>query len=105
MGYSGSYSVSSGSLPAGLSLNSGSGAVTGTPSAGGTYNFTITATNSYGSVSQAFTFTVAGPPATGKVQVYNGTDWVQSELYVYNGTSWILAPVYVYNGSSWVMAV
>jgi uncharacterized protein YhjY with autotransporter beta-barrel domain len=40
------YSVSSGSLPTGLSLNTSTGAITGTPSAGGTYTFTIHAVDS-----------------------------------------------------------
>ena len=35
----------SGSLPTGLSLNPGNGAITGTPTAGGTFNFTIQATD------------------------------------------------------------
>ena len=42
-----SYAVLSGSLPTGLSLNPGTGAITGTPSAGGTFNFTIQATDSH----------------------------------------------------------
>jgi hypothetical protein len=41
-----SYSVTSGSLPTGLSLNSSTGAITGTPTTHGTSNFTITATDS-----------------------------------------------------------
>lgn len=53
------YSVTSGSLPTGLSLNSSSGAITGTPTTPNTYNFTITATNSYNqSVSRAFSIVV-----------------------------------------------
>jgi len=60
MNYSGSYSVTSGSLPSGISLNSSTGAVTGTPSTGGqSYSFTITASNSYGSTSASFSGTVA----------------------------------------------
>lgn len=105
MNYSGSYSVSAGSLPAGLSLNTASGAVTGTPTAAGSFNFTITATNSYGSISQAFSgFTVSVAP-TGNMNVYNGTSWVSAPVYVWSGSAWVLAPVYVYNGSSWVMAI
>jgi len=38
-----SWSVSSGALPTGLSLNSSTGAITGTPSSAGTANFTVTA--------------------------------------------------------------
>lgn len=39
------YSIGSGSLPAGLSLNSSTGAITGTPNTMGAYNFSIIATN------------------------------------------------------------
>jgi hypothetical protein len=47
---SGSYSfaVTAGALPAGLSLNSATGVVSGTPTAAGAYSFTITATSSGG---------------------------------------------------------
>lgn len=63
------YSLTAGSLPAGLALSS-SGVLSGTPTAAGTFNFTIKATdNSTGSgapfsASQAFTLTVAGPTLT-----------------------------------------
>jgi glucose/arabinose dehydrogenase len=40
------YSVSSGSLPTGLTLNSTTGEISGTPTVGGSFNFTITATDS-----------------------------------------------------------
>jgi hypothetical protein len=42
------FSVSSGALPAGLALNGATGAITGTPTAVGTVNFTITATDTNG---------------------------------------------------------
>ena len=41
-----SYAVTAGALPGGLTLNAASGAITGTPSAPGTFNFSITATDS-----------------------------------------------------------
>lgn len=41
-----SYSVSSGTLPSGLMLNTTTGEISGTPSALGTSNFTVTATDS-----------------------------------------------------------
>lgn len=44
--------VSQGRLPAGLSLDSNTGAITGTPQVGGVYNFTVTAENAEGSVSE-----------------------------------------------------
>lgn len=40
------YTINAGALPAGLSLNAGSGAITGTPSATGAFNFVIRATDS-----------------------------------------------------------
>lgn len=39
------WSVTSGALPAGLTLNSSTGAITGTPTAAGTSNFSVTATS------------------------------------------------------------
>lgn len=58
------YSVTSGSLPNGLTLNSSTGAISGTPSAGGNFNFTITASNAVGSVSTAYTRSVLFPLPT-----------------------------------------
>jgi Putative Ig domain len=61
-GGSGSYtfSVSSGTLPAGLSLNTGSGAITGTPTSAGSSSFTITATDGNGATgSRAYTVSIA----------------------------------------------
>ncbi|WP_414647019.1 autotransporter domain-containing protein [Comamonas sp. UBA7840] len=71
------YAISAGSLPAGLSLSS-SGTVSGTPTAGGAYNFTITATDSSSGAgapfagSRAYSVTVAAPtlvlsPASGSL--------------------------------------
>jgi hypothetical protein len=42
------FSLSSGTLPSGLSLNGATGAITGTPTAAGTFTFTITATDATG---------------------------------------------------------
>jgi hypothetical protein len=48
------WSVSSGSLPSGLSLNSSTGAISGTPAAAGTFNFTMQVADS-GSPGQTAT--------------------------------------------------
>jgi hypothetical protein len=56
------WSVSVGSLPAGLTLNPSTGAISGTPSAVGTTSFTVTATDAstpVQSVQQALSITVA----------------------------------------------
>ena len=98
-GYSGVYSVSSGTLPAGINLNSSTGAVTGTVTAVSAYNFTITATNVNGSISQNFTGKVLGG-----VSVANVATWVPKTVSVYTGSAWVARPVYVYNGTSWVLS-
>lgn len=55
------WSVASGSLPAGLTLSSG-GALSGTPTAAGTFAFTIRATNAATSATAAVTLKVAPAP-------------------------------------------
>lgn len=58
------WSVSAGSLPAGLSLNS-SGVISGTPTAATTASFTVKVTgNDTQSSTQAFSLTIATPPPT-----------------------------------------
>ncbi|WP_296599920.1 putative Ig domain-containing protein [Phenylobacterium sp.] len=59
-----SFSVTSGSLPAGLSLASG-GAITGTPTTAGAYSFTVTVTDAASATaSQAYSGTVAAAPVS-----------------------------------------
>jgi hypothetical protein len=60
-GGTGSYtfSVSAGALPSGLTLNPATGALTGTPTAAGSSNFTITATDSSSATgSRSYAFSV-----------------------------------------------
>ena len=52
------YSVTSGTLPAGLSLNTSTGAITGTPTTAGNTSFTITATDA-NSITGAANYTLA----------------------------------------------
>ena len=59
-----SFVISAGALPAGLSLNT-SGRLSGTPTAGGVFNFTVRATDSVSqSATQAFSLTIAAPTVT-----------------------------------------
>mgnify|MGYP006921342237 CR=1 FL=1 len=100
------YSVISGALPTGISLNSTSGAVTGTPTTGGqSYSFTIRAINADGNVTQAFSGTVAAAVTAGKVKVYEATGaWVYGTVKVWNGSTWAAGLVKVWNGTSWVQS-
>ncbi len=99
------YSVSAGSLPAGISLNTSTGAVTGTPTTAGAYSFTLRAANGDGAVTQAFSGTVAAAPSAGKWRVWTGSTWVVGPLKVWNGTAWVDSSVKVWNGSAWVTSV
>jgi titin len=57
------WSVSAGSLPAGLTLNTSTGAVSGTPTTSGSASFTIEATDSVGgTATQAESFTIYAAP-------------------------------------------
>lgn len=106
MNYSGAYSVSVGTLPAGISLNTSTGAVTGTPTtAGQSYSFTIAASNSYNTITQAFSGTVAAAPTAGKLKVWTGTVWVYAPAKVWDGTGWVAGSVKVWNGTAWVTSV
>ena len=69
------YSVSGGSLPTGLMLNSTTGVISGTPSVGGSYSFTITAFNAVsGTGSQPYTVYIASNSLTlSPLTLPNGT--------------------------------
>ena len=54
-------------LPAGLTLNSSTGAITGKPTKAGSYNVTFTASNSSGSSSKTVTFTINAKPTAPKI--------------------------------------
>ena len=99
MAYNGSYTVTSGALPAGITLNPSTGAVTGTPSVVGPYSFTITASNTYGSTSASYSWTI-----NGGLYTYKSGAWAASPAYKYDGSQWVTGTVYKYDGSAWVIA-
>ena len=75
-GGSGAYtfSISSGSLPPGLTINASTGLITGSASAAGTSSFTVTATDGNGATgSRAFTFTVNPTLALNPATLPGGT--------------------------------
>ncbi|WP_167332668.1 putative Ig domain-containing protein [Rhizobium freirei] len=73
------YAVTSGSLPAGLTLSPTSGVVSGTPTAGGTFNFIVTITDSSTGTgpftgTRAYSLTIASPTiSVGPTTLSSGT--------------------------------
>ncbi len=65
------YSVTTGSLPSGLSIASGTGLITGTPDTNETQTFTVTAATSKGNATRQFSITVAALPSGGTVSTIN----------------------------------
>ena len=53
------WAITAGSLPSGLTLDTSSGAISGTPTAAGTFNFTVEATNAAGTMTRDFSITIA----------------------------------------------
>ena len=58
------YSISAGALPGGVSINSSTGALSGTTNAAGTFNFTIQVTDGTTTITRAFSATVVDPYVT-----------------------------------------
>ena len=90
-------------LPPGILLNAGSGAITGIPTTQGTYNFRVVASNASTPTAETITsglLTILVEPSAGGA-VWNGTTWVPSVFKVWNGAIWEEAPVKIWNGSIW----
>lgn len=83
-----SYSVASGSLPSGLSLNTSSGAITGTPTAQGSYTFAIRATSSTSTSVDTSNLTIVVYPA-GKRATDATTTTRLTVAQRYDGTQWV----------------
>jgi MBG domain/Bacterial Ig-like domain (group 3)/Putative Ig domain/NHL repeat len=101
------YAATTGSLPSGLSLNSTTGALTGTPTAAGGFTFTVTATDTVTTGSgapytgsQNYSLTVSKATATVTLsnlsQTYNGSPLAATATTSPLG----LTVVLTYNGST-----
>ena len=82
------WSLLNGGLPAGLSLNSSTGEISGTPAAQGNFSFTVSAADSIGTVNRFFNFQVFGVGFTGSGDLgnYNQGSSVNATLYGAGGT-------------------
>jgi len=62
------YTLSAGALPAGVTVNSATGALSGTPTVAGNFNFSLTATDSTtgsaGQASQSYSLSIVSPTLT-----------------------------------------
>ncbi len=67
------WSITGGSLPAGLSLNSGTGYITGTPTATGTFSFTAHVTDSVGSAPATKSLSITVLDQQASFSVWPGT--------------------------------
>ena len=90
-GYRVSYSVTTGTLPTGLTLNSSTGVLSGTPTAAGNFSVVVSATNDSGTVATStITFLVSdvpSAPSAPTVAARNGAVLVSWTAPAANGQS------------------
>jgi len=106
------WSISSGSLPTGLSLVASTGAITGTPTASGTSNFTARVTDNVGATAtQALSIAVTQPPqdptyqqaASDTETSTASTAWQNKTTLTFTPTvsdTWLILAFGEYRGSS-----
>lgn len=102
------WSITGGTLPAGLSLDPNTGAITGTPTTAETSNFSVTAANAFGTDTKLYTITVTAIPATYALTITAGSGGTVSSA---GGTYTAGAPVSItatpnssYSFSGWTTA-
>jgi hypothetical protein len=79
------YSVSAGALPPGLGLNASTAAIAGTPTAAGTFNFTIMAADAYGESNTNSYQIVVNDPALSNVANLKGTYTCMGQFFAEAG--------------------
>lgn len=95
------YSVTSGVLPDGLTLNARTGTISGTPTSAGAISFVVTATNSSGSSNRTFTGSVApASSGTGSSDSTSGAGSTESTTVPVGATTTTVAPTLGVSGTS-----
>jgi hypothetical protein len=95
-----SYSVFSGALPDGVTLNTSTGVISGTPTTVGAFTFVIRATNVTGSTdTPSRTITVISA-----VRVWDGDEFIPGQVNVWDGDEFLVGVVKVWDGTTFVPA-
>src|SRR5207248_2177705 len=94
-----SYNVT-GLLPAGLSVNTSTGLISGTPTTAGTYTVTISATNAGGTGSATLTLTINNPvPTITSISPTSTTAGSAQFTLTVNGTKFVSTSTVNWNGA------
>src|SRR5438874_5611346 len=90
-----------GLLPAGLSVNTSTGLISGTPTTAGTYTVTISATNAGGTGSATLTLTINNPvPTITSISPTSTTAGSAQFTLTVNGTKFVSTSTVNWNGSA-----
>jgi hypothetical protein len=94
---------SGGTLPDGLTLNTSTGEISGTPTTEGTTTFTIKVTDNNGNeTTQELSITItASGEYIGILKYWNGSVWAKTKIKTYDGASFIDAVLKIYQDSTW----
>jgi hypothetical protein len=96
-----SYAIASGSLPSGLSLNTSTGAITGTPTGQGSFTFAINASGGGGTTGSGNLTIQILPPGNRRNDV--GFDVNLANAKRYDGSAWVnLSTMKRFDGTNWV---
>ena len=93
----GTYSISSGSLPGGISINSATGALSGTVTSASDYSFTVSARNDSGTATQNYSGTIRGI-----MRIRQNEAWVKAVAKKREGEIWKTGTVRVWANGTWL---
>lgn len=96
-----SYYSLVGTLPDGISLNTSTGAISGTASAAGNFSFSIRAYNGSSEYISTASFSISVIDVGGRAFIYDGAQWIERDVYTYTGSWNTRGTVYYYDGVQW----